>query len=387
MKNLQSLALSQNKLTGIIPEGFGKMLTLEHFFFSFNQLEGHVPDTSIFRNTTLVGLLGNLSLCYKNDTESCTSSPVLCYRHARKNKVEKNKTLESEDTSSLGIVYKGKLQDGTMIAVKNLNFRQLSAKSDAASYDSECQLTYQLPFHDLGSSYNRAGSRSFYEANIGQANSQVLDPPDLKESNFVKRNILEAKSMLPGIKSLLLAKIHEYRNDLNILKSELKRLHSSNANVAERDELLESRRADIMQDLKESHFVKRNILEAKSMLPGIKSLLLAKIHEYRNDLNILKSELKRLHSSNANVAERDELLESRRADIMQHDLISLLGDPTDQKYPVYMQGCSLSISVNNLTSTEAVNQDYEYEVIAELYEQEQNLEQTIVYYDKASKLA
>ncbi|PWA77678.1 hypothetical protein CTI12_AA221950 [Artemisia annua] len=72
---------------------------------------------------------------------------------------------------------------------------------------------------------------------------------ELKESHFVKRNIVESRSMPPGIKASLLAKIREYRNDLNILKSEIKRLHSSNANVAERDELLESRRADIMQEL------------------------------------------------------------------------------------------------------------------------------------------
>ncbi|GKD43073.1 vesicle transport v-SNARE 13-like protein [Tanacetum coccineum] len=58
-------------------------------------------------------------------------------------------------------------------------------------------------------------------------------------------------------------------------------------------------------------------LEARSMPPGIKASLLAKIREYRNDLNILKSETKRLHSSNANLAERDELSESGRADVMQ----------------------------------------------------------------------
>jgi hypothetical protein len=58
-------------------------------------------------------------------------------------------------------------------------------------------------------------------------------------------------------------------------------------------------------------------LEARSMPPGIKASLLAKIREHRNDLNILKSEIKRLHSSNANVAERDKLLESGKADAMQ----------------------------------------------------------------------
>lgn len=63
-------------------------------------------------------------------------------------------------------------------------------------------------------------------------------------------------------------------------------------------------------------------LEARSMPPGMKASLLAKIREYRNDLNNLKSETKRLHSSNANVAARDELLEMGRADAMQ--VVSLL---------------------------------------------------------------
>ncbi|KAI3513374.1 hypothetical protein L1887_20705 [Cichorium endivia] len=59
-------------------------------------------------------------------------------------------------------------------------------------------------------------------------------------------------------------------------------------------------------------------LEARSTPAGIKASLLAKIREYRNDLNILKTEMKKLNSTNPNAnTARDELLESGRADTMQ----------------------------------------------------------------------
>ncbi|KAI3685078.1 hypothetical protein L6452_34311 [Arctium lappa] len=70
----------------------------------------------------------------------------------------------------------------------------------------------------------------------------------LEEAEALLRKMdLEARSMPPGTKASLLAKIREYRNDLNNLKSEMKRLKSGNANLAARDELLDSGRADVMQ--------------------------------------------------------------------------------------------------------------------------------------------
>lgn len=55
-------------------------------------------------------------------------------------------------------------------------------------------------------------------------------------------------------------------------------------------------------------------LEARSLQPSIKATLLSKLREYRNDLNNLKSEVKRITSGNANQAARDELLGSGMAD-------------------------------------------------------------------------
>lgn len=55
-------------------------------------------------------------------------------------------------------------------------------------------------------------------------------------------------------------------------------------------------------------------LEARSLQPNVKAVLLAKLREYKSDLNNLKSDVKRIQSTNLNQAARDELLESGMAD-------------------------------------------------------------------------
>lgn len=57
-------------------------------------------------------------------------------------------------------------------------------------------------------------------------------------------------------------------------------------------------------------------LEARSLQPNVKAALLAKLREYKSDLNNLKSEIKRIVSGNLNAAARDELLESGMADAL-----------------------------------------------------------------------
>ncbi|KAK9996128.1 hypothetical protein SO802_020814 [Lithocarpus litseifolius] len=57
-------------------------------------------------------------------------------------------------------------------------------------------------------------------------------------------------------------------------------------------------------------------LEARSLSPSAKATLLAKLREYKTDFNSLKNESKRLTSANANLAARDQLLESGMADAL-----------------------------------------------------------------------
>ncbi|XP_047152258.1 LOW QUALITY PROTEIN: vesicle transport v-SNARE 12-like [Vigna umbellata] len=55
-------------------------------------------------------------------------------------------------------------------------------------------------------------------------------------------------------------------------------------------------------------------LEARSLQPSAKAMLLAKLREYKSDLSNLKKEFKRLTSPNSDEAAREELLEAGMAD-------------------------------------------------------------------------
>lgn len=63
---------------------------------------------------------------------------------------------------------------------------------------------------------------------------------------------LDARSLQPSVKGRLLAKLREYKFDLNNLKAEFKQMTSGGSNQSARDELLESGMADtymVCQDL------------------------------------------------------------------------------------------------------------------------------------------
>lgn len=75
--------------------------------------------------------------------------------------------------------------------------------------------------------------------------SEIKAGIDEAES-LIRKMDLEARSLQPNVKAVLLVKLREYKSDLNNLKSEVKRLSSGNPNQAARDELLESGMADAL---------------------------------------------------------------------------------------------------------------------------------------------
>ncbi|KAK8967638.1 Vesicle transport v-SNARE 13 [Platanthera guangdongensis] len=64
--------------------------------------------------------------------------------------------------------------------------------------------------------------------------------------NLIRKMDLEARSLQPSVKAGLLAKLREYKSDLNNLKSEVKRITTPNLKNTSREELLESGLADTL---------------------------------------------------------------------------------------------------------------------------------------------
>lgn len=69
----------------------------------------------------------------------------------------------------------------------------------------------------------------------------ALDDADV----LIRKMDLEARSLQPSAKAMMLAKLREYKSDLNKLKREFKRIASPNADQASREDLLESGMADV----------------------------------------------------------------------------------------------------------------------------------------------
>ncbi|KAG5535116.1 hypothetical protein RHGRI_023036 [Rhododendron griersonianum] len=83
--------------------------------------------------------------------------------------------------------------------------------------------------------------------------SEIKAGLDEAES-LIRKMDLEARSLQPNVKAVLLAKLREYKSDANNLKAEVKRITSTNLNQAARDDLLESGTADALTCLFEIDF-------------------------------------------------------------------------------------------------------------------------------------
>ncbi|OWM74232.1 hypothetical protein CDL15_Pgr008545 [Punica granatum] len=75
--------------------------------------------------------------------------------------------------------------------------------------------------------------------------SEVKAGIDEAES-LIRKMDLEARSLQPNVKAVLLVKLREYKSDLNNLKTEVKRLSSGGNYLSARDDLLESGMADTL---------------------------------------------------------------------------------------------------------------------------------------------
>lgn len=114
--------------------------------------------------------------------------------------------------------------------------------------------------------------------------------------------------------------------------------------------------------------IRKMDLEARSLQPSVKATLLAKLREYKTDLNNLKTEVKRLTSPNANLAARDDLLESGMADAM---MVS-----ADQKGRLLMSTERLNHSTDRIKESRRTMLETEelgVSILQDLHQQRQSL--------------
>lgn len=100
----------------------------------------------------------------------------------------------------------------------------------------------------------------------------------------------------------------------------------------------------------------------------MKATLLAKLREYKTDLNNLKNEVKRVASANASITARDELLELGRIDS--------LAVSNDQKGRLLMTTERLNQSTDRLTNSRKTlleTEELGVSILQDLHQQRQSL--------------
>uniref|UniRef100_A0A6N2LEQ8 Vesicle transport v-SNARE N-terminal domain-containing protein n=1 Tax=Salix viminalis TaxID=40686 RepID=A0A6N2LEQ8_SALVM len=114
--------------------------------------------------------------------------------------------------------------------------------------------------------------------------------------------------------------------------------------------------------------IRKMDLEARNLQPNVKAVLLAKLREYKSDLNNLKTEVKRIGFGNLNGAARDELLEAGMTD-------SLMASG-DQRSRLMMATERLNHSsdrINDSRRTMLETEELGVSILQDLHQQRQSL--------------
>ncbi|XP_015160489.1 probable LRR receptor-like serine/threonine-protein kinase At3g47570 [Solanum tuberosum] len=174
LQNLVSLSLSKNMLDGSIPELFEDLVSLEHLDLSSNNLSGMIPKSLrnlehlIYFNVSFNGLMGEIPdeairvvvttifiiwflKCRKRGTE-LPLVDTFGQVHKRISYYDISQGTNNFDEAnligrgSLGLVYKGTLADGMVVAIKVFNTELQHA---FRSFEVECQVLRSIRHRNL----------------------------------------------------------------------------------------------------------------------------------------------------------------------------------------------------------------------------------------------
>ncbi|THG20536.1 hypothetical protein TEA_023418 [Camellia sinensis var. sinensis] len=142
LRGIQVLDLSHNNLSGKISDYLEGFEFLQELNLSFNDFDGEVPVKGIFKNASAVSIIGNNKLCGGVPE---LQLPICNFKGLLK-ATDGFSSANLVGIGSFGSVYKGILDDGTVVAAKVLNLLHRGASK---SFIAECETLRNIRHRNL----------------------------------------------------------------------------------------------------------------------------------------------------------------------------------------------------------------------------------------------